>query len=153
MRTIERNIVGGFIFSKDGKLLLGKGGVYKGAWLVPGGGVENEETLLDALLREVLEETGIDIRKNAQVVMVEGALNGKSAKTLRNTGEKVMVHMQFFNFKVQLHMNAKDIRIQAEDDFVDARWFSQDQLEKLKLSTPTRETLIKLGYITPNNSL
>ena len=42
MRTIHRDIVGGFIFSKDGRLLLGKnckGGVYEGSFVVPGGGV------------------------------------------------------------------------------------------------------------------
>lgn len=41
MRTIYRDIVGGFIFSKDGKILLGqnrKGGVYEGSFVVLGGG-------------------------------------------------------------------------------------------------------------------
>lgn len=44
MRTIHRDIVGGFIFSKDGKVLLGKnrtGGVYEGSYVVPGGGVDD----------------------------------------------------------------------------------------------------------------
>ncbi len=40
MRTIQREIVGGFIFSKDGKVLLGKnrkGGHYEGSYVVPWG--------------------------------------------------------------------------------------------------------------------
>ena len=64
MRTIQRDIVGGFIFSADGKLLLGKnrkGGVYEGLFVVPGGGVDTGETKPQALRREMLEETGIDI--------------------------------------------------------------------------------------------
>ncbi len=150
MRTIERNIVGGFIFSKDGKLLLGKnrkGGVYQGAWLIPGGGVKNQETLLDALQREILEESAIDIRRDALVQPIDGATSGKSEKTLRHSGERVMVQMQFFNFKVQLHKNAKDIRVRTEDDFSDARWFNTDELPKLHLSVPTVTTLQKLGYL------
>ena len=57
MRTIYRDIVGGFIFSKDAKLLLGKnrkGGVYEGCYLVPGGGVEEGETNEAALEREMM---------------------------------------------------------------------------------------------------
>ena len=55
---------GAFLFSKDNKLLLGRsirGGVYPDCWIVPGGGVEPDETNLDTLKRETKEETGIDI--------------------------------------------------------------------------------------------
>ena len=64
MRTIHRDIVGGFIFSKDNKVLLGKnrqGGVYEGSYVVPGGGVDEGESQYQALRREMQEETGIDI--------------------------------------------------------------------------------------------
>ena len=54
MRRIHRDIVGGFIFSSDSKLLLGKsrkGGVYAGNWIIPGGGIDEGETQLEALAR------------------------------------------------------------------------------------------------------
>ncbi len=78
MRTIQRNIVGAFIFSSDGKLLLGKnrkGGVYPGLWTVPGGGIKEGETKLAALKREILEETGVDIT-DAKIERLEGVLTG-----------------------------------------------------------------------------
>ena len=45
MREIERTIVSGLVFSKDGKLLMGlkdpaKGGVYPDVWHIPGGGID-----------------------------------------------------------------------------------------------------------------
>jgi len=64
MRTIKRDVVGAFIFSSDNKILLGKsrkGGVYHGTWMVPGGGIEEGETMRDAVIREIREEVGVDI--------------------------------------------------------------------------------------------
>ncbi|MBX6334015.1 NUDIX domain-containing protein [Candidatus Saccharibacteria bacterium] len=61
MRTIKRDVVGAFIFSSDNKILLGKsrkGGVYHGTWMVPGGGIEEGETMRDAVIREIREEVG-----------------------------------------------------------------------------------------------
>ena len=49
MREINRKIVGGIIFSKDGKLLQvmknpKEGGVFPDCWHIPGGGVEQGES-------------------------------------------------------------------------------------------------------------
>jgi 8-oxo-dGTP diphosphatase len=48
----------------DGRALLIRRGKepLKGAWSVPGGTVEAGETLQEALVREVLEETGLHVR-------------------------------------------------------------------------------------------
>ncbi|OGL32409.1 hypothetical protein A3E76_02590 [Candidatus Saccharibacteria bacterium RIFCSPHIGHO2_12_FULL_44_22] len=149
MRTIKRDIVGAFILSSDNKLLLGKshkGGVYTGSWIVPGGGVDEGETKLDALKREVLEETGINIT-DAKVEQVEGALTGESEKTLRDTGERVLVDMSFYNFVIRLPKTSNEVITKTEDDFVEATWFSTDKLKGLTMSPPTVLTLQKLGYV------
>lgn len=149
MRTIQRDIVGAFLFSNDDKLLLGKsikGGVYPDCWIVPGGGVEDNETKLDALIRETLEETGIDIA-SAKIEQIEGVLSGQSKKTLRETGETVLVEMKFYNYKVVLADNAEAIIVTSEDDFIKARWFTIDELKDIKLSPPTITTLQKIGCL------
>ncbi len=147
MRTIKRDIVGAFIFSKDSKLLLGHGGVYKGMWVVPGGGVEPNETNEQAVKREILEETGIDIQR-ASVERVDiGELSGSSEKNLRDTGERVLVEMNFINFKVKLPSNAEDIELTIEDDFVECKWFGLKELKNIKMSPPTVISLQKMGYL------
>lgn len=146
MRTIHRDIVGAFIFSADNKLLLGKSGVYADFWSVPGGGIDEGETKLDALKREVDEETGIDISLGV-VEQVEGALTGESEKTLRDTGEHVLVKMTFFNFTVKLPLPADKITLLTEDDFKEAWWAAVSDLPTLSLSPPSITTLKKLGYL------
>jgi ADP-ribose pyrophosphatase YjhB (NUDIX family) len=48
---------------QDGKVLLIRRGnePYKDHWSLPGGGVERGERIRDAVKREVLEETGLDV--------------------------------------------------------------------------------------------
>lgn len=146
MRTIQRDIVGAFIFSADNKLLIGKAGVYQGTWCIPGGGIDADETKLQAVIREVHEETGLDIQ-NEQIELLDLPLTGQSEKTLRDTGERVMVGMTFFNFTVRLDAKAAAITLAAQDDFTDARWVTAEELHKLPLSPPTIKTLQYLGFL------
>lgn len=151
MRTIHRDIVGGFIFSKDGKLLLGKnrkGGVYEGTYVVPGGGVDKGETKESALHREMLEETGIDIN-NAEVMPLNTA-SGEHEKTLRDTGERVFVKMDFYNFRIDLNENAVDVVIKTEDDWYEPQWFDLKKLKEINLSEPTYNTLVAVGLMVKN---
>lgn len=51
--------VGGIVENEQGEILLVK--TLHGGWVYPGGQVEVGENLIDALIREVKEESGIDI--------------------------------------------------------------------------------------------
>jgi 8-oxo-dGTP diphosphatase len=55
--------VGAVVFRDDSVLLIKRGRPPMiGSWSIPGGGVCNGEALLDAVRREVMEETGVSIR-------------------------------------------------------------------------------------------
>lgn len=52
---------GAFIFNKEGKLFLVKSHKFKDKYMVPGGKVEVGESIKDNLIREIKEETNMDI--------------------------------------------------------------------------------------------
>lgn len=64
-RPVERPVVGvGVVVWKDGKVLLIRRGKspMRGRWSLPGGRQELGETVREAAVREVREETGLEIR-------------------------------------------------------------------------------------------
>jgi len=148
MRTITRDIVGGFIFSKDAKVLLGKnrkGGVYEGSYVVPAGGMDEGETKEQTLQREMLEETGLDVQAG-EITQINVSTGGHE-KTLRESGERVFVEMTFYDYRVQLADNAADITVVAEDDWAEPHWFTAEELVGQNISVPTKKTLQKIGFL------
>lgn len=142
MKSVNRKIVGAFIFSKDGFILLGKnrpGGVYEGLWTIPGGGVEQGEDNLEALKREILEEVGLDI-SGAKIEQLESKF-GESTATSKDTGEQIIIKMSFSDYGVTLLKLASEVIVVSGDDFSQARWFSLKALDNLNIAAPAKKTL------------
>lgn len=151
MKVIHRDIVGAAIISKDNKVLLGQTaksavGVYSGSWVVPGGGIEEGESKYEALRREMLEETNIDIEPY-KIQEVRTA-NGNSTKKLKDTGEVVEVEMTFYDYKVVIDdKNSKEIGNEPTEELQVLRWFSPDELKNEPVSAPTVDLLKAVGFI------
>ena len=151
MRTIQRDIVGILIFSKDGYILQGRknpkdGGVYDDCWLIPGGGIKPGEDHRSALLREAREELDLDLSTYPAVLVNE--TRGVSEKTLQPSGERVSCEMQFHDYRFDISdRNAAEIIISLNDDLAEYRWSHPSDLKTLKLSPPSVELFTKLGYL------
>ncbi len=156
MRTIARDIVGGFVFSSDNKLLLGLmdpkiGGAYAGMWVVPGGGVDEGETKEQALTREFIEETGIDLSPYRITFMDdkydENFDTDEREKTLKDSGERVLVSMKFNNFEVLADKPAAQIHTKPNEEFAKLDWFALSDLPMDKLGSGVSAALKRWGYI------
>ena len=142
MRTIKKTVVGAFIFSSDNCLLLGRSnrGTYEGAWIIPGGGVEAGETYQQAIIREIYEETHLDISKE-KIKRMQKTITGTSKKILKDTGEEVIGDYTFINFIVHIDKNSYEISVTPDDDFVDPIWQPVTELKSIPLPPPTIESL------------
>jgi 8-oxo-dGTP pyrophosphatase MutT (NUDIX family) len=148
MEVVYREIAGAFVFSQDGKVLLGQntpGGVDEGLWTIPGGGIEDGETALEATIREVWEETNVDISGIELLPLSEEPPTGESEKTIN--GQVKLVKMTFHDFQAVLPLEAAAIPVSDGDGFYRTRWVSAEELPELPLAAGVRLRLQRMGYL------
>ena len=156
LREIDRPIAALIIISGDNKILMGRkdpssGGVYADAWHIPGGGLDDGESLETAARRECLEEVGLDLTDQT-LARVPFIGQGESPKTLE-TGEIVWCNMTFNRFEVRLSESAAEIDVQPSDDLVELRWFDKHELADAEQIPGGKEFFIQAGYIKAGSIL
>ena len=116
---------------KDQKLLLvehtKQGRSY---WLLPGGGLEWGEGLHEAVVREMVEETGLNISCGDLLFVSE---------TLSPDGEKHLVHLVFAG-----SYQSGEIVVPEEERITNVRWVPLEQVSTLTLHPPMQAALSKL---------
>ncbi|TOG61925.1 NUDIX domain-containing protein [Vibrio parahaemolyticus] len=91
-------------------------------WVFPGGGVEPEELLEQAIVREVFEETSLRIDNYQEIFSVV------------NRGRKehfYLVNVQFFEPKLSLH--SPERQTQSSSNRYELTWVKLNDLSKLDL--------------------
>jgi len=122
--------VGAIVFKEDKVLLVLRGKPpAENLWSIPGGSVELGETLQEATEREIREEAGITIRAREPVYTFD-------VLERDNKG-----NVRFHYVIVDLSADYISGELRPGDDAVDVRWFSADEVNKLKVSEATRKLL------------
>jgi 8-oxo-dGTP diphosphatase len=123
--------VGGVVISDGRALLIRRGGPpLEGQWSIPGGMLELGETLIEGVRRELLEETGIEVRVGQLIEVFERINLDSDGKTR-------------YHFVV-LDYLCERIRGEARagSDVTDVAWAAPAELAKYSLSeTATRVIL------------
>lgn len=153
LREIFRPIASLIILSSDDKLLMGRKdpaavGVYPDAWHIPGGGVDEGESLEDTARREGFEEVGLDLA-DVKLRLLPFVGHGATTKTLAS-GEQVWCKMTFNRFEARLNKQAGDVELRPTDDLVELRWFDRDELSTINMIPGGKEFFVQAGYMDPN---
>ena len=98
--------VGALIFDPEGKLLLVKTHKWKGKYTIPGGHVELGERLVDALRREIFEETGLELIESKFICFQEFIYDASFYEKR---------HFVFFDFACQVKTSEVRLNNEAQE--------------------------------------
>lgn len=120
MFTVKIAIKG--IIEENEKVLLMKEAANSswrpGTWSLPGGKMEQEETLLDTLNREIKEETGLKVK-------IKGLYKIQEIVAKDKNGDRLVHHFVFVCTKVGGKLKDSDYHVAA------LKWFSKKEALKI----------------------
>ncbi len=116
--------VTGLVFDDAGRVLLQKHGDTL-RWVAPGGSVEPDEQPVDALLRELWEETGLLV----EVVSLLGVFGGPTFRVQYRNGDVCAYMMAAFECRVR----SGALRLDG-DESLELRYVARDEIDALDLA-------------------
>lgn len=123
--------VGVFIFNRDNELLLLKSHKWPGQYVVPGGHVELGERIEEAAIREVKEETGLDVY-DLEFILFQEFIYDPSFWKPR--------HFIFFDYACRTDSTGVQLNDEAEEHV----WVRLEEALQLPLDAYTRVAVEKL---------
>jgi 8-oxo-dGTP diphosphatase len=124
--------VGAVVTDEQGRLLMIQRGHDPGAglWSIPGGRIEPGETDAQALVRELLEETNLQVKMGRFIGSVQRQGLGGAVIDIRDYAATVTGGT-----------------LRAGDDAADARWVTAAELARLEVTEGLIEALTEWGVL------
>ncbi len=120
--------VGALILNQDGALFLMRSHKWRDRYVVPGGHIELGESMVQALRREVKEETGLDIH-DVEFLCFQEFIYDEAFWKRR--------HFIFFDFVCQAGSTEAVLNSEAEE----YRWVRPDEVLDLPVEPYTRKAI------------
>ena len=136
---MERPIVtvGALIFNAASQVLMLRTHKWSNLWGIPGGKIRFGESTVDALHRELKEETNLDI-KDVKFILVQDCIHSK--EFYRDA------HFILLNYTCRC---TGDDPVRLNEEAQESRWVSVEEAKQMLLNQPTRILLEAAG--TPTN--
>lgn len=132
-KTYPEAIVGALIINDEEKILLGESIKWKGKWTVFGGHVEMGEKTEDAIVREIKEETGLDVKVEAQLDFSESIFDKDFNQ------EK---HFIFLDYVCRYEGDEK-VKVNGEFKKDGYKWLTIEEAKKMNLAVGTKQAIEK----------
>lgn len=125
--------MGALIFDEGGRILLIERGrePYLGQWSLPGGIVEAGETLVEAIEREVLEETGLVVEAHSFFTVFERVMPDAEGRC------------EYHYVLIDYICRVLDGSAVAGSDVSAVAWVSRDELETYALTEGTLGVVVR----------
>jgi 8-oxo-dGTP diphosphatase len=114
-----------------------------GEWSLPGGVLECGESLRDAVIREVQEETGLTVEPRQMLGVYERIIcdAGKNSEGQLGADARARVRYHYVLIDFLCHPAGGELRAGTDAD--DARWFRPEELAELNLPSDTLDVIRK----------
>jgi phosphoglycolate phosphatase len=130
--SIPVSTVGALIFDNANRVLMIRTHKWSDLWGIPGGKIKWGETSIDALRREIKEETHLDIR-DVEFVLVQDCIHSK--EFYRDA------HFILLNYTCRC-AGVPEVRLNEEAR--EFKWMTVDEALKMPINEPTRTLLMKV---------
>jgi 8-oxo-dGTP diphosphatase len=131
--------VGGVVISNGRALLIRRRNPpLEGQWSIPGGMLETGETLLEGVRRELLEETGIEVRVGELIEVFE--------RINLDDGGKARYHFVVLDYVCEVVRG----EARAGSDVTDVAWAAPLELEKYSLTETATRVILKAFEMVRN---
>jgi phosphoglycolate phosphatase-like HAD superfamily hydrolase/ADP-ribose pyrophosphatase YjhB (NUDIX family) len=141
--SIPISTVGALVFNDESHVLMVRTQKWSGLWGIPGGKIKFGEPSIDALKREIKEETNLEIT-DISFALVQDCIQSK--QFYRDA------HFVLLNYTCRV-LGPHDVKL--NDEAQEFRWMTPEQALEMPLNDPTRfliEQVLQRGISFPSPS-